>query len=91
MIFTIPDIAYAVHKLSQYLSAPTLQHLLARKKGIMYLQATVTYGFYLQQEGTPEVTTLIGYSEVEWACDINDKKSNNAPTLITFLVAILVF
>ena len=41
------DIAYLVHKLSQYLSAPTLQHWLACKKVLRYLQATVTYSLYI--------------------------------------------
>ncbi|KAH9779268.1 retrovirus-related pol polyprotein from transposon RE1 [Citrus sinensis] len=62
LILTRPDIAYSVHKLSQYLSAPTLQHWLACKKVLRYLQATITHG----------------YSDADWACDIDDRKSIGA-------------
>ena len=44
LILTRPDIAYSVHKLSQYLSSPTMQHWLACKKVLRYLQATITHG-----------------------------------------------
>ena len=78
LILTRPDIAYSVHKLSQYLSAPTLQHWLACKKVLRYLQATVTYGLYIQQEGTLETIGLTGYSDTDWACDIDNRKSIGA-------------
>ena len=78
LILTRPDIAYSVHKLSQYLSAPTLQHWLACKKVLRYLQATITYGLYIQQEGTLETIGLTGYSDADWACDIDDRKSIGA-------------
>ncbi|KAH9698856.1 retrovirus-related pol polyprotein from transposon RE1 [Citrus sinensis] len=78
LILTRPDIAHSVHKLSQYLSAPTLQHWLTCKKVLRYLQATVTYGIYIQKEGELEVTGLNGYSDTDWACDIDDRKSIGA-------------
>ncbi|KAH9750213.1 retrovirus-related pol polyprotein from transposon RE1 [Citrus sinensis] len=78
LILTRPDIAYSIHKLSQYLSAPTLQHWLACKKVLRYLQATVTYGLYIQKEGTLETIGLTGYSDADWACDIDDRKSIGA-------------
>ncbi|KAH9668128.1 retrovirus-related pol polyprotein from transposon RE1 [Citrus sinensis] len=78
LILTRPDIAYSVHKLSQYLSAPTLQHWLACKKVLRYLQATITHGLYIQQEGTLETIGLTGYSDADWACDIDDRKSIGA-------------
>ena len=37
LVLTRPDIAYSVHKLSQYLSSPTIQHWLACKKVLRYL------------------------------------------------------
>ena len=58
LVLTRPDIAYSVHKLSQYLSAITLQHWLACKKVLRYLQATITYGLYIQQDGTLETIGL---------------------------------
>ena len=78
LILTRPDIAYSVHKLNQYLSAPTLQHWLACKKVLRYLQATITHGFYIQQDGTLETIGLTRYSDADWACDIDDRKSIRA-------------
>ena len=89
LILTRPNIAYSVHKLSQYLSAPTLQHWLTCKKVLRYLQATVTYGLYIQQEGTLETIRLTEYSDADWACDINDRKSIRAYCI--FLSNNLVF
>ncbi|KAH9688593.1 retrovirus-related pol polyprotein from transposon RE1 [Citrus sinensis] len=78
LVLTRPDIAYSVHKLSQCLIAPTLQHWLACKKVLRYLQATITYGLYIQQEGTLETKGLTGYSDADWACDTDDRKSIGA-------------
>ncbi|KAH9651886.1 retrovirus-related pol polyprotein from transposon RE1 [Citrus sinensis] len=78
LVLTRPYIAYSVHKLSQYLSSPTIQHWLACKKVLRYLQATITHGLYLQQGGSLEVTGLNGYSDADWACDIDDRKSIGA-------------
>ncbi|KAH9714923.1 hypothetical protein KPL71_020828 [Citrus sinensis] len=78
LILTRPDIAYAVHKLSQYLSAPTLQHWLACKKVLRYLQSTLTYGLHIQQDRNLEATGLTGYSDVDWACDTDNMKSIGA-------------
>ena len=78
LVLTRPDIAYFVHKLSQYLSSPTIQHWLACKKVLRYLQATITHGLYLQQGGSLGVTGFNGYSDADWACDIDDRKSIGA-------------
>ncbi|KAH9704480.1 retrovirus-related pol polyprotein from transposon RE1 [Citrus sinensis] len=78
LILTRPDIAYSIHKLSQYLSAPTLQHWLACKKVLKYLQATITYGLHIQKEGILKTVGLTGYSYADWACDVDDRKSIGA-------------
>ena len=78
LILTRPDVAYSVHKLSQYLSNPTLQHWLACKKVLRYLQAIATHGLYIKKEGTLRLAGLTGYSDADWACDVDDRKSIGA-------------
>ncbi|KAH9699463.1 retrovirus-related pol polyprotein from transposon RE1 [Citrus sinensis] len=77
LILTRPDIAYSVHKLSQYLSSPTVQHWLACKRVLRYLQSTITYGLYLRKEATLEIG-ITGYTDADWACGLDDRKSIGA-------------
>ncbi|KAH9699143.1 retrovirus-related pol polyprotein from transposon RE2 [Citrus sinensis] len=77
LILTKPDIAYSVYKLSQYLSSPTVQHWLACKRVLQHLQSTFTHGLYLKKEESLEIG-LTGYSDADWACDLDDRKSIGA-------------
>ncbi|KAH9725758.1 retrovirus-related pol polyprotein from transposon RE2 [Citrus sinensis] len=75
LVLTRPEIAYAVHKLSQYVSAPTLQHILACKRVLRYLKETEDFGLKFSTEGEMK---LSGYTDADWACDIDDRKSTRA-------------
>ncbi|KAH9671623.1 retrovirus-related pol polyprotein from transposon RE1 [Citrus sinensis] len=75
VILTRPEIAFAVHKLSQYVAMPTLQHLMACKRVLRYLKETQDYGPKFGVEGE---LTLTGYTDADWACDIDDRKSVGA-------------
>ncbi|KAH9652235.1 retrovirus-related pol polyprotein from transposon RE1 [Citrus sinensis] len=72
LVLTRPEIAYAVNKLSQYVSAPTLQHILACKRVLRYLKETEDFGLKFSTEGEMK---LSGYTNADWACDIDDRKS----------------
>lgn len=72
LIFTRPEIAFAVNKLSQYVSAPTLQHLMACKRVLRYLQSTQDYGLKFIKEGSMQLTC---FTDADWACDLDDRKS----------------
>lgn len=67
-----PEIAFAVNKLSQYVSAPTLQHLMACKRVLRYLKATKDYGLKFMREGSME---FIGFTNADRACDLDNRKS----------------
>lgn len=75
LVLTRPEIAYSVHKLSQYVSAPTLQHVIACKRVLRYLKETADYGLKFSAEGEMK---LLGYTDSDWACDIDDRKSTGA-------------
>ncbi|KAH9696661.1 retrovirus-related pol polyprotein from transposon RE2 [Citrus sinensis] len=75
LVLTRPEIAFAVNKLSQYVSAPTLQHLMACKRVLRYLKATQDYGLKFIKEGNMELT---GFTDADWACDLDDRKSVSA-------------
>ena len=75
MSFTRPDIAYAVNKLSQYMHCPTDLHWSAAKRILRYLAGTPSHGILLRCN-TP--LTLHGFSDADWAGDVDDFLSTNA-------------
>ena len=62
LVLTRPEIAFAVHKLSQYVAAPTLQHILACKRVLRYLKATEDYGLKFSPGGEVKIT---GYTDAD--------------------------
>ncbi|KAH9769131.1 retrovirus-related pol polyprotein from transposon RE1 [Citrus sinensis] len=75
LVLTRPEIAFAVNKLSQYDSAPTLQHILACKRMLRYLKEIEDYGLKFSADGEIKLT---GFTDADWACDIDDRKSTGA-------------
>lgn len=68
---TRPDIMCAVGQLSQFLNNPSSKHLLAAKRVLRYLQGTSTYGIMYR----PPPLRLQGYSDADWAGDIDTRRS----------------
>ena len=66
-VMTRPDIAFAVSHLSQYLNAPRITHLLAVTRVFRYLSGTRDLKLVL---GGPN-STIIGYSDSDWASQIH--------------------
>ncbi|KAH9751306.1 hypothetical protein KPL71_014242 [Citrus sinensis] len=75
LVLTRPEIAFSVHKLSQYVYAPTLQHLMACKRVLRYLKATQNYGLKFIKEGDMKLTC---FTDADWAGDLDDRKSVGA-------------
>lgn len=73
--FTRPDIAYAVNKLSQYMHCPTDLHWSAAKRILRYLVGSLSHGIHIRR-GTP--LALHGFSDADWAGDVDDFVSTNA-------------
>ncbi|KAK2968675.1 hypothetical protein RJ640_001578 [Escallonia rubra] len=71
---TRPDIMYSVSLISRYMENPTELHLLAAKRIFRYLKGTIDFGL-LYKKG--EKSYLIGFTDSDYAGDIDDWKSTS--------------
>lgn len=77
-IGTLPQLAFAVQKLSQFSSNPAPEHVTALKRVFRYLvhvrdrNLGLTYG---GQETWPE--EIVGYTDSDWASDLDDRRSTS--------------
>lgn len=71
-VYSRPDISFAVSKLAQFNSEPTITHLRAAQHVLRYLRATkdlsITYG-------NASNLTTVGYADADWGSDKDDRKS----------------
>ncbi len=71
---TRPDIAHAVGVVSKFNSRPTEAHLTSVKRILRYLRGTINLALkYHKLPKRPE--SLIGYSDADWAGDLDDRHS----------------
>ena len=71
---TRPDIAYAVSNIARFCSKPTMEHWKSIKHIMCYLNGTWNYGLLYDKE---KVTDFIGYSDADWAGDLDDCRSTS--------------
>ncbi|KAF1318440.1 Gag-pol polyprotein, partial [Globisporangium splendens] len=79
MVATRPDLAAAVGVLSQFASDPCPTHWQALKRVFRYLNGTQTHGITFSANTSGE---LIGYSDADWAGDIDSRRSTSGYALI---------
>ena len=72
---TRPDISYAVHRVSQYLSAPQSTHYAAVLHILQYLKGTLFHGLFYSAQ-SPLV--LHAFSDADWARDPIDRRSTTS-------------
>ena len=70
---TRPDIAFAVSKLSRFVSKPGDDHWHALERVMRYLKGTSSYGIHYT--GNP--TVLEGYSDSNWISDADELKATS--------------
>jgi hypothetical protein len=70
---TRPDIAYAVSKLSRFVSNPGSEHWRALERVMHYLVGTMNYGIHYSRD--PKV--LEGYSDANWISDVDELKATS--------------
>ena len=73
-IATRPDISQAVGAASRYCSQPNEAHLTAVKRILRYLKGTVNLGLKYEKS---QSGTLTGYSDADWAGDLDDRHSTS--------------
>jgi Reverse transcriptase (RNA-dependent DNA polymerase) len=73
MVLTRPDIAFALGKLSQFMSDPVEHHGHALKNLMRYLNSTITQKLCYSPGGAYK--HFVVYSDADWASDKVDRKS----------------
>ena len=73
---TRPDLAYAVANVSKYCAKPTQLHWVAVKRIMRYLNGSLMLGLHYSNNAE-EGKELIGYSDADWAGDLDDRKSTS--------------
>ncbi|PNY07765.1 putative copia-type polyprotein [Trifolium pratense] len=71
---TRPDLTYAVSLISRYMESPTELHHQVVKKILRYLKGTVNYGLFYKKS---EINELVGFSDSDYAGDLDDRKSTS--------------
>ncbi|KAG6436305.1 hypothetical protein SASPL_101199 [Salvia splendens] len=64
LCITRPDITFAVNKLSQYLSNPCSDHLIAAEIVLKYLKGTIGHGLFYSSQADPSLSI---FSDADWA------------------------
>ena len=72
--WTRPDITFAVSNVARFCSKPMKQHWTAVKRIMRYLRGTQNYDILYTRDC---VTDVEGYSDADWAGDVNDRKSTS--------------
>ncbi|KAJ9563192.1 hypothetical protein OSB04_008352 [Centaurea solstitialis] len=69
---TRPDIAYAVHTVSQFMAAPCSDHYAAVLRILRYLKGTMFHGLHFSSKSS---LLLRGFSDADWDSDMTDRRS----------------
>ncbi|CAJ2639943.1 unnamed protein product [Trifolium pratense] len=71
---TRPDIVYGVGLLSRYMEEPRVSHLQGAKRILRYIKGTLTEGIFY---GSNSDVKLVGYTDSDWAGDLETRKSTS--------------
>ena len=74
MVYTRPDIAFALGKLSQFMSNPAVRHGHGVKTLLRYLRSNADMPI-VYRGGDKDTVRLVGYSDADYAADTRDRKS----------------
>ena len=71
MVATRPDLAFAISLVSQHMATPGWNHWMAVKRIMRYLKGTIQMKLQLGGQNIK----LVGFCDVDWAGDVNDRRS----------------
>ncbi|XP_074588084.1 uncharacterized protein LOC141843983 [Curcuma longa] len=83
---TRPDIMYVVSLISRYMECPKEIHLQVAKRIFRYLKGTIEYGLFYKKN---EKSDLIGFTNCDYAGDLDDRKSTFGYVFMMSSAAIL--
>ncbi|KAL0544378.1 hypothetical protein IC582_019492 [Cucumis melo] len=69
---TRPDIAYAIHIVSQFMAAPRTIHFTVVLRILRYIKGTLGHGLQFSSQSS---LVLSGFSDADWAGDPTDRRS----------------
>ena len=72
LIASRPDICFSVGVCARYQANPKESHLAAVKRIIRYVNGIADYGIWFSKDTN---SGLAGYSDADWARNVDDKKS----------------
>lgn len=79
-----PDLAFTVSILSKFNASANTEHMVAAKRALRYIRYTMDLGIQYTKAIPSVNSALHGYSDADWAGDLEDRKST---TGYLFLVA----
>jgi len=85
LIFTRPDICYAINKICQFMHAFIESHWAVVKHILWFLKGTSSFGLHLTCGSS---LSLHGFTDVDWVGSIDDRKSTGGH--IVFLGTTLI-
>ncbi|GAU32260.1 hypothetical protein TSUD_53880 [Trifolium subterraneum] len=74
LLATRPDMTFSVCLVARFMERPTEIHVAAVKRILRYLKGTLSYGLWYEKGRGEE---LIGWSDSDYAGDLDDKKSTS--------------
>ncbi|CAL1362597.1 unnamed protein product [Linum trigynum] len=76
LVYTRPDIAYSVNKLSQYMHSPKSSHWQCVKRLLRYVSGTLTHGLSIRR--SPGALSLSAFADADWAGNLDDRSSTSS-------------
>ncbi|CAL1400080.1 unnamed protein product [Linum trigynum] len=75
LVYTRPDIAYSVNKLSRFMHAPSAHHWQCLKRLLHYVSGTLSHGLSICR--TRGGLSLSAFADSDWAGNLDDRSSTS--------------